>query len=96
MSDAPEVTISDNPELQRFEARIGDEVAGFVAYHIDDEAITFDHTEVDDAYEGQGIGSRLARGALDGARALNRKVVAQCPFIKSYIERHYEYHDLVA
>ena len=96
MSDAPDVTITDNPERKRFEARVGDQVAGFVAYRIDDYTITFEHTEVDDAYEGQGIGSRLARGALDGARALQRKVVAECPFIKSYIERHDEYQDLVA
>jgi predicted GNAT family acetyltransferase len=53
------------------------------------------HTEVDDAYEGQGIGSTLAKSALDAARREERTVVPHCPFIKSYIDRHSEYADLL-
>ena len=50
---------------------------------------------MDDAYEGQGVGSELAAGALDDARARGLRVLPYCPFIRGYIERHQEYLDLV-
>ena len=53
------------------------------------------HTEVAEAVEGQGLGSRLVRGALDDIRARGLKVAPVCPFVLSYLERHPEYADLV-
>lgn len=54
------------------------------------------HTEVLPEFEGQGVGSALARYALDDVRAEGtRRVQPLCPFIKSYIERHPDYQDLV-
>ena len=53
-------------------------------------------TEVYESYEGLGLGSRLARAALDDARARGLKVMPLCPFIAGFIERHLdEYRDLV-
>ena len=57
--------------------------------------VIFTHTEIDPAYEGQGLGSKLAGGALDFARAAGHPVVPLCPFIASYIERHPEYDGCV-
>jgi predicted GNAT family acetyltransferase len=54
------------------------------------------HTEVDDAFEGQGVGSQLAEAVLADVRARGLQVVPQCPFIRAYIERHPEWQDLVA
>ena len=54
------------------------------------------HTEVDEQFEGRGYASALARAALDYARANKLKVVASCPFVKKYLERHPEYADLRA
>ena len=44
---------------------------------------------------GKGIGSRLIKGALDQVRAEGLKVVAQCPFVKAYIDKHPEEADLL-
>ena len=49
-----------------------------------------------DDYEGQGAGSQLAREALDDVRRRGLGVVALCPFIAGWIERHPDYADLVA
>ena len=55
----------------------------------------FTHTEVDDRFEGQGVGSALARFALDDVRAEGtRRVVPRCPFIKGWIDKHPDYADL--
>jgi len=50
---------------------------------------------VPDALAGRGVGSKLVRGALDQARGRGLKVVAQCPFVKGYIEKHPDYADLL-
>jgi hypothetical protein len=96
MSDAaPAVRIVDDPGASRFEAYVGDELAGFVQYRLRPGRIVFVHTEVDDAFEGHGVGSTLARGVLDEARARGLGVTPVCPFIRAYIERHDGYADLV-
>ena len=90
------VTVRDNPDRQRYEAFLGDELAGFSEYRLREGRITFTHTEVDDAYEGEGIGSRLASAVLDAARDAGLDVYPACPFIAEYIRRHPDrYLDLV-
>jgi predicted GNAT family acetyltransferase len=91
-----DVQVTDNPDESRFEARVDGELAGFAAYEAADDLIIFTHTEVDDAFEGRGVGSALARGALDAVRADGRrKVLPRCPFVRSWIEKHPDYQDLV-
>ncbi len=92
MSD---VVVTDNPDEHRYEARIGDGLAGIAAYRLSEGAITFTHTEVMPEFEGQGIGGALARHALDDARRRGLGVVPRCPFIRAWIERHPDYQDLV-
>ena len=60
------------------------------------DRVIFTHTEIDPAYEGKGVGSALAKAALDDVRARGLKAVPLCPFIKAWIERHPDYEDLVA
>ena len=89
-------TVVHNPEESRYEVHVDGVRAGFTHYRTTPEALVFDHTEIDDAYEGQGLGGQLARGALDDVRANGGKVVATCPFIKGWIEKHEDYQDLLA
>lgn len=91
-----EISTRDNTEAGRFEILAGDEVAGFVDYTVADGVVTMPHAVVDEDFDGQGLGSRLARFALDSVREQGREVRPLCPFIKGYIERHEEYGDLVA
>ena len=91
------MTVTENTAAHRFEITVDGEVAGFAQYRRDEDGtLTFTHTEVEDAYEGRGVGSELLRGALDAARAEGARVVPLCPFVRGYIERHAEYADLVA
>ena len=46
-------------------------------------------------YEGKGLGSVLAKGALAAERTLGEPVVPLCPFIRSYIDRHPDFADIV-
>jgi predicted GNAT family acetyltransferase len=58
-------------------------------------AVAFTHTVIDPAFEGRGLGSVLARGALDAAREAGQSVLPCCPFIRGSIQRHPDYADLV-
>ena len=89
-----DVVTSHNPEKHRYEAHIDGELAGFVQYQPLGGLVTFTHTEVDDKFEGKGVGSALARFALDDVtRRRHPPGAAACPFIKRWIEKHPEYAD---
>lgn len=97
MADAApaETTVLDVAERSRFEIHSGGEPAGFAAYRTRHGVITFTHTEIDTAFEGQGLGGRLVRAALDAARSRGLAVHPACPFVQSWIARHPDYTDLV-
>ncbi|MGZ5417663.1 MAG: GNAT family N-acetyltransferase [Nocardioides sp.] len=90
------LTVQENASVHRYQAV--DEagvVAGFVEYVDHRGGRLLFHTEVDDAFEGQGVGSTLAQQALDQALATGTEVRVSCPFIKAWIEKHPEYADKV-
>ena len=87
--------VRDQPDNSRFEILVDGAVAGFATYRRKDDRITFVHTEVDDAYEGQGLGSVLVRHMLDASRDAGLAVLPSCPFTAAWIKRHPEYVELV-
>jgi predicted GNAT family acetyltransferase len=90
MSDA----VSNNPAHHRYELDVDGHIAA-TYYKKAGGVITFIHTEVPPELGGKGIGSRLIKGALDQVRADGLKVIAECQFVKAYIEKHHEYADLL-
>ena len=88
------MSVRDNANEHRFELDVEGHIAA-AYYKLEGGVITFVHTEVPQALSGRGIGSKLAKGALDVVRARNLKVIAQCPFIGGYIAKHAEYQDLL-
>lgn len=70
-------------------------LAGFAQYRSRPGLIAFIHTEVDEAHEGEGLGSKLVAYALDDARARGLEVLPFCPFVNAFLQRHPEYVDLV-
>ncbi|HZA75219.1 MAG TPA: GNAT family N-acetyltransferase [Acidimicrobiales bacterium] len=87
--------VRDAPQQHRYEATVDGALAGFAVYRDDAGVRVFVHTEVFPEFEGRGVGSALARGALDDVRASGGSLVARCPFISGYIERHPDYTDLL-
>jgi predicted GNAT family acetyltransferase len=91
-----EPTVRDAPEAQRYEIRDGERVLGLAAYERRGDTLVFTHTEVDPDAGQSGLGGTLVRAALDDVRSQGGSVVAQCSFVRGWIERHPEYQDLVA
>lgn len=87
--------VRNNEAEHRYELEAEGQLA-LAAYRLRDGRITFTHTEVPEAMEGRGIGSKLVGAALEDARALGLKVVPACPFVKHYMDKHPETQDLLA
>jgi len=89
------IELRDEPDEGAYVVEVDGERAGKAEYVVRDGRRVFVHTEVDKRFSGMGLGSRLARFALDDVRESDGKAVPLCPFIAAYIARHPEYEDLV-
>lgn len=98
MTDIPNTSVVRNEDAERYElildgmekgeADAGTAMAGFAAFHESETHIAFTHTEIDDAYQGHGLGSRLAEAAVADAVARDLTIIPLCPYIARYLERH--------
>ncbi len=83
--------------MERFEARDdAGELAGFVTYQVTGNVIVYTHTEVKAAFQGQGVGSTLARAVMEDAKAKGRTVIPMCPYLSKWLEKNPEFEQLVA
>jgi predicted GNAT family acetyltransferase len=89
--------VTDNRERGHYELHVDGQLAGWIVYRsAPPGVVTMVHTEIEPEWEGHGLGSLLAAGALDDVRARGLKVRPLCPFVAGYLERHPEYADVVA
>jgi predicted GNAT family acetyltransferase len=89
------IRVEDDAERNRYVVYADDARAGYTTYRRVPGKIAFDHTEVDERFEGEGVGSGLVRHVLDEARDAGLEVLPFCPFVRSWIERHPEYIALI-
>ena len=87
-------TVTNNEAQQRYEAHVDGSLA-LLQYERRGNDIVLLHTEVPDALGGRGVGSALARSALEDAHTRKLTVVPLCPFVSAYIRKHLEYLALV-
>ncbi|WP_177761968.1 GNAT family N-acetyltransferase [Flavobacterium sp. I3-2] len=57
--------------------------------------IIIDHTEVDSAFGGQGVGKKMVFAAVDFAREKNIKILPLCPFAKAAFEKDASIQDVL-
>lgn len=93
--DVDRLAVRHNEAEEQFEIEVDGQVA-LLAYFLDGSTIHYPHTEVPKALERHGLAAKLARHALDYARANGLMVVPRCPYVRAYIQEHPEYADLVA
>ncbi|HMI99594.1 MAG TPA: GNAT family N-acetyltransferase [Gaiellaceae bacterium] len=96
MVASSELTVADNPDRRRYEARVGSEIVGFIDYREAPGKMKLMHTEVEPALGGRGVASQLVAWTLDDIRRRGLSVVPFCPFVVAYLRRHPEYSHLVS
>ncbi len=60
------------------------------------ETLVVDHTRVDEDLQGQQIGLQLVKAVVERARAEGKKIVPQCPFVRSVINKTPDFMDVLA
>jgi len=90
------ITVALKNEKKRYEAAADDQPAGFITYEPQGDVLDLQHTEIDSAYEGKGVGTELVKQTLDLIRSIGKKVKPSCPFVKKFIDENAEYQDLLA
>ncbi|MFC5441901.1 GNAT family N-acetyltransferase [Rhizobium halophytocola] len=84
----------ETPSGGRYLAGEGETQALMTYSRASPKLIIIDHTEVPDAFRGQGVGQMLAEHAVEEARRGGWKIIPLCPFFKSQLDRHPEWRDI--
>jgi predicted GNAT family acetyltransferase len=92
MAAAP--TVTNNVAEGQFEAKTAHGLAR-LRYVRRGDVLDLTHTSVPQDAEGRGVGTLLARAALEHAKAQGLKVIPSCPFVHAYVRKHPEYAALV-
>jgi hypothetical protein len=79
--------VTNNTALSRFELMSGTDIA-FLVYEESPGTLTFLHTEVPVPMRGHHAGETLVKAGLEYARQQHLRVVAVCPFVRAYLQRH--------
>jgi uncharacterized protein len=87
--------IEHQQDRQRFIINLEGEPATLEYAWINDDRVDFRSTYVPEKQRRQGIGGRLVQEGLTWARRGDFTVVASCPFVKSYVDEHPEFKDLL-
>lgn len=95
MSDQ-ERRLVHNQGSTQYELFIDNERVGYLDYELSGDLVVMHETFVVDDRKGQGIGSSIVAAAMADVRGQGRKVVPQCSFVRTWLERNPQYRDLVA
>lgn len=89
------IVIENNTKKSQYEAKQDGKTIAFAEYRPIGQSIMFTHTEVNEALEGKGVGSKLIRYALEDTRSKGMTAIPMCPFVKTFIQRHKDFIDVV-
>lgn len=96
MDDLPAIELEDNGAKGRYVLRGADGAEAEITFtRVGEQRIIIDHTEVPDAFRGQGVGLRLVTRAVEDARAAGRRIIPLCPFAAAQFRRHPEWADVL-
>ena len=84
------ITVHDEAIVGEIHAYTQDNVlAGRITYVKNDaHHITIEHTYVEEAFNGQGVGGQLVKAAIEYCEANNIKITPVCPYVVHYFEKH--------
>ncbi len=90
-----EIKHIDNQQKGYFTATIDGRDAGLMTYvYLDGDRLVIDHTEVDEEFNGMGVGKVMVEEAVKFARNKDLKVVPLCAFAKAMFKRNPSYDDV--
>ncbi|MBX9453811.1 MAG: N-acetyltransferase [Mesorhizobium sp.] len=96
MTDENRIELEDNGAKGRYVVRGPAGIEAEMTFtKVGDHQLIIDHTEVPDAFRGQGVGARLVTRAVEDARAAGKTIIPLCPFAAAQFRRHPEWADVL-
>ena len=85
-----DVDLSRNRDHNRFELRVGGDLAGTAEYVEEPDGIALTHTVVREEYRHQGYSSMLMKFAAEEIIASGRAIKPYCSYAAAYLGKHRE------
>lgn len=84
-----QTTVTRDDEHDRYEIFVGDALGGYTTYLTDTQGrVVFPETQIDPAFKGQGLGTKLVAGAMADAAKRGDTIVPECPFVEHYLREN--------
>ncbi|HEX7868873.1 MAG TPA: GNAT family N-acetyltransferase [Chryseobacterium sp.] len=91
-----EVKQNNDEKHGSFEALIDGNKAGLMTYTwAGEDRFIIDHTEVEEAYNGKGVGKEMLIKAVEFAREKGKKIIPLCPFAKATFQKNEDLRDVL-
>ncbi|AYN02688.1 N-acetyltransferase [Chryseobacterium sp. 3008163] len=91
-----EVKQNNDEKHGSFEAVIDGNRAGLMTYTwAGEDRFIINHTEVNDAYNGKGVGKEMLIKAVEFARENSKKIIPLCPFAKATFQKNEDLRDVL-
>jgi hypothetical protein len=74
----------------------GDSIGRMSYSKAGDDKIIIDHTEVEEAFKGQGLGVQMVDAAVKFARDNHISIIPLCPFARSVFDKTPQYGDVLS
>lgn len=82
-----EIKQEDNGSKGRFYVETDQGKAEMTYVWAGSDRFIIDHTSVDEAFKGMGVGEKLVLAAVDYARAKGVKIIPLCPFASAIFKK---------
>jgi predicted GNAT family acetyltransferase len=92
---ADSATVVHRVDLNRFEIA-AEGLRCELLYRINGPVMHLFRTFVPPALEGRGMAAALVAAAMDHARATGLRIAPDCSYVRTWLQRHPEHHDLWA
>ncbi|QDY99810.1 N-acetyltransferase [Nitratireductor mangrovi] len=94
--EQPEIALEETGSKGRYVLRAPDGAEAEMTFSkVGERQLIIDHTEVPEAFRGQGAGVRLVERAVADARAAGKTIIPLCPFAAAQFRRHPEWADVL-
>ena len=91
-----QISQQDNGKQGKFFVEVDGKQEALMTYVNDGQNIIIEHTEVNDALKGQGVGYKLVDAAVEFARIKGIKINPLCPFANAvFKKKSQQYSDVL-